>query len=124
MKINCWGINCKAYIEVEGPVGHDANYSCREHSGRREPRHRFQDHQFDRDIGTGTDPKFYERGGSFNRGKGKYSSSERGSTIKGGPTGKLTLKNRAEKSKEAVKGHKNEEAILKILNEDVRDGNG
>ena len=64
----------------------------------------FQEHQFDEDLGQGTDPQAYWRGQTPHQ---KSSPILRGAN--------KVKKSRLKKAAKALEGHENKEAILKIL---------
>jgi hypothetical protein len=121
MIIACSTLDCPAVIEVPGPVSPTATYTCRKHTGQAEDKVRFQESQFDPQIGAGTDPKSYERGA----GRFGTHQSGRAETGKVQPisTSKSYRKRIVEQAKIELAGHENSKEILKILNADTRDAN-
>lgn len=126
MTLYCQTEGCPATIEVNESVSPAVKYVCREHTGRKENDVRFQDSQFDPKIGAGTDPKAYERGQGF-FGKGRRSEINRttGRPESSRPTGsvKRYSENVIAKAAEELAVHENRDEILKVLREDIRDGN-
>jgi hypothetical protein len=109
MILYCWFEFCLNQVEVDEPTAWYTRYYCREHVRKDVEGIHFQDCQFDREIGSGVDPKAYERG--------SYSHSSHGSSSRRSSS---TRQQRDEKNEESLIGHENAEEILKILKTDVR----
>ena len=67
MTLYCQVKGCKSTLEINDLVSPAALYSCREHTEKGEDKVRFQEVQFDPTVGSGIDPKAYERGSGFVR---------------------------------------------------------
>ena len=118
MIIACQMTDCPAVIEVQEPA-QSARYTCRHHTRPAEDSVRFQDSQFDPQIGAGTDPKSYERGSTrFGR-----SSPTIGKIRSMSEAPKSYKKRVIEQAKLELIGHENSKEILRLLNLDVRDAN-
>ena len=113
MRLNCRGEGCQASIEV-GEALPFATYTCKNHVAKKsENKLRFQESQFDPRIGSGTDPKAYERGHAASRGSARPSSGSRAGS----------KKRNLEKLEKALTGHENREQIIKILKKDNAEDN-
>jgi hypothetical protein len=131
MIVNCHKKNCPSSINIAGPLSSNFKYTCRNHTAVDDNDVHFQDCQFDRQIGSGTDPKAYERGIGFSgtRGVRPVNSSINGNTEKtrllSYPRGSSVRfrKRLIERAGKELAGHKNADKILKILREDIRDSN-
>jgi len=66
----------------------------------------FQEHQFDEELGEGVDPTHYEKFGSHLGTKANRKPHGNPSAAK---------KKKLKKAEQALEGHENKEAILKIL---------
>ena len=73
MRINCRVVGCLNFVQIEGVVGLDTGFTCRDHASQAPDEVRFQEHQFDPDIARGSgylpsigpdDPDFYNLQGS------------------------------------------------------------
>lgn len=119
MIVNCHEKNCLSSIDIVGPLSSDFKYTCRNHTAIDDNGVHFQDCQFDRAIGSGTDPKAYEHGAYRVRLSERRQSST--SLPKGLP---LAFKKRlTERAKKDLIGHPKAEEILKVLQKDIRDSN-
>ena len=114
MKLNCVGQNCTATIEINEPVSPQVKYHCVKHTAVIPIALHFQDYQFDRQLGSGTDPKGYERGAIQNTKRGEVNCQDR----------ENTKERKAEEIEKSLVGHKNAKKILAVLNSDKRDSNG
>ena len=129
MIIHCNYPGCLAQIEVNEDVSPKVGYTCRKHTGVGEDKVRFQESQFDPGIGSGADPKFYERGSGFKTTRGQRPEMSRingrSEEARNRPTGspKRFSERIIEKAKSELSGHENADKILKILREDIRDNN-
>jgi hypothetical protein len=103
--------DCPINIIILGEgVAPGATYTCKNHTLPDDSSVHFQDCQFDRQIGSGTDPKAYERGTTYSAGRGEPRH-----------LGENSRKQQFDKKiEESLVGHENAEAILKILKADVR----
>ena len=72
----------------------------------------FQEEQFDPNIGSGTDPNQFYRGGSLNSGGKKGRGFKKKDDDKEVQT---KAAKQMRKAKESLEGHPNKKAILKIL---------
>jgi hypothetical protein len=120
MRLFCRGEGCQASIEVGDSVAPFASYTCKLHVGKKsDDKTRFQEVQFDPAIGSGTDPRAYEKGSGF-RGRARASNSPRRERSGKGITPRKRF---IAKVGPVLVGHENVDKILKILNEDIRDAN-
>ena len=111
MRLNCDGKNCKNGIEISGDVPSQARYTCPEHADVAPDNIRFQRHQFDDLLGSGTDPRLYERRRIFMRKIAEFPNIGR------------PRKNKLKRTTELLTGHPNAEKILAVLTEEVHDSN-
>lgn len=122
MIITCTGIGCLAKIEIAGHVSPSATFTCRDHVKKAADNERFQETQFDSKIGSGTDPKAYERGYvGFGQSRKANMLVQDGKVNT--PITKSYKRLMIEKAEAELAGHENSKEILKILNQDVRDSN-
>lgn len=121
MRLFCRGEGCQASIEICESVAPFANYTCKIHVGKKsDDKMRFQEVQFDPTIGSGTDPRAYEKGVGF---RGRPGVSKHGSRRDRSGKGTTPRKRFIAKIGPVLVGHENADKILKILNEDIRDAN-
>jgi hypothetical protein len=111
MKINCSGRGCLASIELLGSVSPTIRYHCKDHVVKAKNDIRFQDYQFDHEIGSGTDPKAYERGVRFGRSGRSFANQN---------SSRNGRKRVIKKAEESLVGHENKIEILNILKLDTR----
>ena len=72
MRLNCRGEGCQASIEVGNGVLPFATYTCKNCVAKKsDDKVRFQESQFDPQIGNGTDPRVYERGHAIGKSRKK-----------------------------------------------------
>jgi hypothetical protein len=113
MRLTCRGEGCQASIEVGNALPF-ATYTCKNHVAKKgDDKIRFQESQFDPKIGSGTDPKAYERGHAMSR-----SSHPAGSA-----GSRASKKKSMEKVEKALVGHENREQIISILKKDNAEDN-
>jgi len=108
MILYCNTYGCSNTLTIDDS-NFNAIYTCRLHTPKVESDVHFQDCQFDRKMGSGTDPKAYERG--MTSGHSESSRRDREGSKK---------QQADEKIEESLAGHKNAVEILKILKADVR----
>ena len=120
MLVTCHAESCNSVISVDGPISSGFQYTCRNHAVKDESVVHFQDHQFDRSLGRGFNPREYESGSSFRTSVKKRSGMSPAEQNRRGRVNKLRL---IEKAAPALAENKNADKILKILTEDVRDAN-
>ena len=108
MKISCYAEGCTASIEAdEAYAGTPAKYSCREHTERGKDKIRFQTYQFDdRLMGSGADPKAYERSAQPKKSARKFAGTGRSRT------------KAFEKLEQRLAGVVNAAEIMKVLKKD------
>jgi hypothetical protein len=126
--IHCNYPGCPAWIEVNEGVSPAVTYSCREHTQVGEDKVRFQESQFDPEVGSGTDPKSYERGHQIHNrfAYRKYETGDPSVDPKENPVhqnGRVKKTRFVRQAEALLQGHENETKILDVLTEDVRDSN-
>ena len=123
-RLICSFKECPAFIEVEGPVASVARYTCRLHVGKNPTADiHFQQSQFDPQIGSGTDPKFYEAGrGAFGVRKG-FNQEKSDELRSSSSSPRKFIEKVIRKAGPELANHENRDEIVEILKEDVRDHN-
>lgn len=123
-KLICSFKDCQASIETPEPVSSVARYTCRQHTGKNPVAElHFQESQFDPQIGSGTDPKFYEAGrGVF--GARKQFNQEKSDVGRNSANAPRKFTDKViRKAGPELANHENRTEIVEILKEDVRDHN-
>ncbi len=124
MKLQCVTTGCHNSVEVYRPVSPIVNYLCREHSMLGIPQIHFQEVQFDPQLGSGVDPKSYERGHSgFRMSAGKKIRKSEETNRKPYESSRARRERVQREIAAELAEHENKKKILDILNEDTRQHN-
>lgn len=123
-KLICSFKDCPASIETPEPVSSVARYTCRQHTGKNPAADlHFQESQFDPQIGSGTDPKFYEVGrGVFGaRKQFNQEKSDLGRNSVNAP--RKFIDKVIQEACPELDNHENRVEIIEVLKVEIRDHN-